>query len=285
MLKFLVGILLFVGFPKLFADEPSTMTKDERIEAFLGLDWKDPSTYKLPNSHSTLALPSGHVALIGKDANRAEMLMGEPSNDDIEAITYKDGLEESVIFESYLDGYVTIDDWDEIDASALLANISENTEKANTERAKFGSGQLHVVGWLQEPTLDRNTNTVYWAIEGVSDEGAIANSVALRLGRKGYEKLTWVTEKALYVPFGGELDVMIRAHSFDPGYRYNDYTTGDKLAGYGIATLVAGTVGGKIIKASGFVLLFKKLGGFIIAGIAAVFYKFKNLFRRNQNAL
>jgi uncharacterized membrane-anchored protein len=75
---------------------------------------------------------------------------------------------------------------------------------------------------------------------------------------------------------------MLRSHSFDSGYRYKDYRTGDKIASYGIATLVAATVGGKIVKASGLAVLFKKLGGFIFAGIVSLFYKFKNIFKRSK---
>ena len=284
MLKVMVGVLFLVSSPELFANEQSIITEDERIEAFLGLDWKEPGTYKLPNSHSTLSLPNDHIALIGKDADRVGCLMGEQSNDAIEATTYKEGYVDLVIFENFTDGYVTIDDWDEINSRELLQSICENTENANKERVRQGFAELHVVGWMQEPTLDRHTNTVYWAIEGNSDESEpIVNSVALRLGRKGFEKLIWVADKDSYVPFGGELEVMLRAHSFDPGFRYNDYTTGDKVASYGIATLVAATVGGKIVKVGGLALLFKKIGGFIFAAIAAVFYKFKSIITRKKN--
>lgn len=282
MKRFLMTILLVTASTTLFGDDISKLSHDERIQAFLKLDWKNPATYELTDSHSTLILPEHHVALIGKDANQAEALLGGLSNNEIEAITYREDLDNSVIFESFQDGYITIDDWGDIDSKALLASISENTEIANKERVKFGSGEIHVVGWLQEPTLDRNTNTVYWAIEASSDEGSVVNSVALRLGRTGYEKLTWVTDKALYVPFGGELETMLQAHKFNPGYTYQDYAKGDKLAGYGIAALVAATVGGKILKVGGFMLLLKKFGGVVLAAIGALFYKFKGLFKRKE---
>jgi uncharacterized membrane-anchored protein len=188
-----------------------------------------------------------------------------------------------ILFSSCKEGYVSLDAWNEIDPKELIETISENTEKENIERQKIGGGELHAVGWMQEPTLDKHTNTIFWAIEAMSpDEGNIVNSVAIRLGREGYERITWISKKASYVPFGGDLDVMLRAHSFDPGFRYTDYTPGDKIASYGIATLVAATVGGKIVKAGGFLLLFKKFGGFIFAGIAAIFYKSKKIFKRKK---
>lgn len=285
MLKIIVGILLAATSSILFANEEPQMTQQERNEAFMGLDWKEEGTYKLPNSNSTLIVPNDRIALIGKDSERAGILMGESSNDAIEALTYKVNLDDLVIFENYSEGYVAIDDWEEVNPSELLASIRENTEKGNAERVRQGFEEVHVVGWMQEPTLDRKTNTVYMAIEGSSESGSIVNSVALRLGRKGYEKIIWVTDKDAYIPYGGELEVMLLAHSFDPGFQYKDYIPGDKVAGYGIAALVAATAGGKILKATGLFVLFKKAGGFIIAAIAALFYKFKSFLKRNKDVL
>ncbi|MFZ0565782.1 MAG: DUF2167 domain-containing protein, partial [Chlamydiales bacterium] len=181
--------------------------------------------------------------------------------------------------------YVSLCDWEKISPQQLLEAISENTEKENKIRKSKGFSALHVIGWLLEPTLDRNTNTVFWAIEGVNEgyDEHIANSVALRLGRYGYEKIVWVTDKDSYTPFGGELDIMLRAHSFDCGHKYSDFSKGDKIASYGIATLVAATVGGKIAKVGGLAVVFKKLGGVIAAGLGAVFYKLRRIFRRRKD--
>ena len=76
---------------------------------------------------------------------------------------------------------------------------------------------------------------------------------------------------------------MLHAHSFDAGYRYEDYTTGEKVASYGIAALVAASVGGKIAKATGLTLILKKFGAIIFACIVGIFYKMKNFFKRNSD--
>lgn len=266
------------------AEIMSNMTDDEKENtiAFFSLDWKETGTYKLPKSNSTIAIPEGYQLLIGEEAIKGRKLDGETENQNLEAAVYDADLENVILFENFKGGYVSLDDWEDLDSKSLLRSISEKTEEANKERKKNGIAELHVVGWIQEPILDKHTHTVYWAIEGESDEGAIINSVALRLGRNGFEKLVWVTQKESYVPFGGHLDVMLRSHSFEPGYRYGDYKKGDQIASYGIATLVAATVGGKIVKAGGIILLFKKLGGFIFAGIMALFYKCKNIFTNKK---
>lgn len=282
MLKIMVGFLLFTASPYLFS-EPSVMTQDERADAFLNLDWKEPGTYKLPDSHSTLILPSGHIAVIGKDADRAQVLDGNPSRATSEALTLQDDFKNPVLFDNIKEGYIKLDDWENLDSKALLGIIIENTENANEERVRQGFSKLHVGGWIQEPTLDKKTNTVYWALEAKDDEESLVNSVALKLGREGYERYVWVTDKETYTPRGGELDIMLRAHSFDPGFRYEDYTSGDKVAAYGIAALVAATVGGKLIKGGILALLLKKIGAVIIAAIAAAAYKFRAIFKRKKD--
>jgi len=262
-------------------DNQSNLDKTNEIEEFLiSLDWKQSGTYRLPKSSSTLSLPAEYFALFGEDANKyEEVIMGIPRNN-IEAVVFVgDSLNTRVWFESYDSGYVHLDDWSKVDPEKLLEVISQATEKNNEKLKSQGIEEMHVIGWIQPPTLDRNSNTIYWAFEAREGEEEVVNSVAIRLGRKGYEKLVWITYKAMYIPFGGELDIMLRAHSFDPGFRYKDYTTGDQVANYGIATLVAATLGGKIAKAGGLSIFFKKISAFIFAAIAALYYKFKNLFK------
>jgi uncharacterized membrane-anchored protein len=259
----------------------------ERLRAWSRLDWKTEGKHPLPLSNSTISIPNGYALVTGRDAESVYTIEGEPASEYLEAYVCEScNVDNSVVFQSIKTGYISIDDWNEINSKELLEGIIQNTEEDNRERRKQGTAELHVVGWIQEPTLDLKSNTVYWAIEADSGEAeTLVNSVAIRLGREGYEQITWITPRSAYVPFGGLLDTMLRAHSFDPGYHYTDYRMGDKLAGYGIATLVAGTVGGNLVKAGGIAMLLKKIGGLLIAGIAAAFYKLKNLFKRKKESV
>lgn len=273
------------GKEELLIDLDLTETIFNQLREISALNWKTEGRYRLPKSNSTLSIPCNYALLTGAEARSINTIVGEPYDEHTEAYVcdLNDVFETAIIFQNLKTGYVSIDDWKEIDAKNLLKSITQNTEEGNKERRKMGVRELHVIGWIQEPTLDYHTKTVYWAIEAdAGDEENLVNSVAIRLGREGYEKVTWVTSRSSYVPFGGHLDTLLRAHSFDPGYRYKDYQEGDKLAGYGIATLVAATVGGKVVKAGGLIAILKKVGGFLVAGAAAFFYKLKNLFRRNE---
>lgn len=285
LVKEYAGLLAADEKKNLLSENGLTEKDLETFRTFSDLNWKMAGKHQLPLSNSTISIPSGYALITGSDAVALHTMDGEPIDKFLEAYVFDNNdLDNSIVFQNMNIGYVSIDDWKEINPKELLKQIIKNTEEDNKERRKRGLTELHVIGWIQEPVLDRHTNTVYWAIEANSgSEDNFINSIAIRLGREGYETITWVTSRSSYVPFGdGHLGTMLRAHSFDPGYRYTDYKTGDKLAGYGIAALVAGTVGGKIAKASGILLLLKKFGTLLFAGIAAVFYKLKSLFARNK---
>ncbi len=274
-LPLMVGSLLIAN-----EDQLSSASEQELIS----LDWQITGTYKLPSSHSSLSVPSEHLAVIGKDAEKLSNLIGNDPDSSLEAITIDDSFNNTVYFFHHDAGYISLSDWEEVDPNELLSAIRENTEESNKEKRKKGLDEIHIIGWIEEPTLDKHANTVYWSIESLDgdSEKKSFNSVALRLGRHGFERVVWVGDVSEYKAFGGELALMLRSHTFDPGHRYSDHEAGDKVASYGIATLVAATIGAKVAKAGGLAILFKKVGGFIAAGIAALFYKLRKIFKRKH---
>jgi len=153
-------------------------------------------------------------------------------------------------------------DWSQVDPAALLTEVDRNTERDNQQRRQEGVSELHIKGWLQPPTLDRATATVYWAIDAIQGDTPVVNSIALRLGRNGIEKLVWITRKSDYAPLGGQLDAMLHAFSFVSGSSYADHISSDKMAEYGVAALVATVLGAKAVKAGA------------AAGLGAVLAKF-----------
>ncbi|HRD55718.1 MAG TPA: DUF2167 domain-containing protein [Parachlamydiaceae bacterium] len=110
---------------------------------------------------------------------------------------------------------------------------------------------------MQKPTLNKKTSTVYWAFE-VEAEGSenVVNSIAIKLGRESYEQFVWICPKSSYGASPDYLNQMLLAHQFNPGYRYEDYSVGDRIAEYGIAGLVGASIGGKMIKATGLLVFF-----------------------------
>jgi uncharacterized membrane-anchored protein len=114
-------------------------------------------------------------------------------------------------------------------------------------------------------------------------EGPVINAVALRLGRRGYERFTLVSNGADPKGDAAMLASSVANYAFDPGFRFSDYVSGDKLAGYGIAALVGTAAGATIAKTVGFgaiLLLIKKFFVVIIAVAAGAFGYVKRFFTR-----
>lgn len=264
-------------------DTKPLLSEVERFNALKDLNWQKSETYDLPFSHSTIHLPANYNIVIGKDAYKAMEFMGNPDSHSVEAVVYNDDFKETVVFSSHDGGYVSLRDWDAVNPDQLLADIKKHTEFVNKERKKRGIGSLDLIGWLQKPTLNRETNTVYWAIEAKREAGTLlVNSFALRLGRNGYETITWVTDKASYASIGGELEIMLKAYSFKPGFDYSDHAFGDMCAKFGIAGLVASILGAKVVKSTGLLFFLKKIWVLIVAALAALIYKLKNIFGSND---
>ena len=267
-----------------------TMTEQDRNEALVPPSWSALGTYKLPLSGSTLALPQGYAVTFGADAQRAYKLLGNPTElNGLEAMVIggKDA-DQIITFESFQIGYVTLDDWGQVDPTALLAQIHRNMERKNEERRQQGVPELRVKSWLKPPRLDRYTATVSWTIAADQTPGTSVNSVALCLGRSGFEKLTWITLQDKYLATGSHLDEMLRAHSFGPGTAYADHVSTDKMAQYSIATLVAKVLGAKTIKAeaaglgAGLAKFFRALFAAISAGSCGVVRRHR---RRPENGV
>ena len=128
--------------------------------------------------------------------------------------------------------------------------------------------------------LDRKTNVVFWVLDVHSADGDLVNAVALRLGRYGYEKMIWVADAAAYKKGPDDQKAMLQAHKFDAGAAYADHIGGDKLAGYGIASLVALAAGAKVAQAAGLLILVKKFGIFILAALGGAVAWMRRKFRR-----
>ena len=77
---------------------------------------------------------------------------------------------------------------------------------------------------------------------------------------------------------------LVNQQNFDQGHRYADYSVGDTMAAFGIASLVAVTAGGNKQKAglaalfAGLVAVGKKLLIPLLIGLAAIGAFFKKLF-------
>jgi len=267
------------------ADDKATATPQQSPQDEVAqMHWQRAGDYSLPESKSKLTIPTGYVGVFGAEARRVMQLTNATPSPQTEAVLV-DKASDMVVFDWLPEGYVSSDDWPNLDANAMLQSITENGASANEERRKQHLPEIFVTGWLKTPTLDKDTDTAFWTLElRRSDNEPVINSIALRLARQGYEKITWVVDKD-HFNGGAVLQTMLTANSFPIGSRYIDHAVGDKAAGYGIAALVAAVAGAKIAKAAGFVglmVLLKKLWLIPILAGGAFWRKIKALFAKRD---
>ena len=180
------------------------------------------------------------------------------------------------------DGYVEDDGAEKINYDRMANEIKEAMNKANPERVKQGYETLSFIGWAESPHYDKQNHKLYWAKEikfGNSQENTLNYNIRI-LGRRGVLVLNAIALKSQLQEVSQKTEQLLPLIDFNPGHRYTDFMPGkDKVAEYGIAALVAGTVAAKVG-------LFKWLFALLIAGkklIAVAFVALiayiKNLFR------
>jgi uncharacterized membrane-anchored protein len=285
MRRLLIACLGLLAFG-LTANAKVPQNEEERSAAVKALAWKDGQKLTLPVSRGTLKAPDDIRQLQGADSvSLWEILNGDAAPHGIEATLYDPATKGVVFYEKLGDGYVRLDDWHDIEADAMLKSVSADTDAGNAKRRAAGIPTLRVVGWLQRPHLDRATNTVRWSVEAMDErDGSLVNSVALVLGRDGFEKLTWIGSKDDVGK--GLLDVALASFSFPAGGLYTDFQPSDKVAEYGIASLVAAMLGAKVAAKLGvlaaLVVLAKKFGVLLLVPVVAVGVWLRRLFSRQK---
>lgn len=179
------------------------------------------------------------------------------------------------------DGYVNDEDAGSIDFAELLEDMQESTEAENKERVKEGYDRVTLVGWAETPTYDSASHKLYWAKElafGGAPNHTLNYNVRV-LGRRGVLVLNAVSGMPQLAMVKQDMQTVIGFVNFNEGHRYTDFVEGkDKVAAYGIAGIVAGTLAAKagffkVILAA--LVAAKKL---LIAGAVALFVWLKRFF-------
>jgi uncharacterized membrane-anchored protein len=139
-----------------------------------------------------------------------------------------------------------------------MQEISGNAKKINLDRAKNNIPPLRIGGWLQKPRLNKDNHSVSWVFDVMVGEETTVNAVSINLGRKGYEKITWVSSYDNYLKSMDAMPFLVDQHKFNKGHRYSDHSLGDQIAEFGVANLVAVTAGGNPLK-SGLAAFYARL--------------------------
>jgi len=142
------------------------------------------------------------------------------------------------------DGYVSDEGAEKINYDKLLKEMQEGTRKASKEREKQGYEPVELLSWAEPPHYDRLAHKLYWAKElkfGNATSHMLNYNIRV-LGRQGVLVLNAVASMDQLSLIKSAMTKVLPIVEFNEGQRYTDYIPGkDKVAGYGIAALVAGS--------------------------------------------
>lgn len=258
------------------AQDPSAVLKS--------LNWVRGPTEVEIGDRAKLTVPEGYVFLHEADTAKFEEALQNFSNGK-ETMFAPADLHWFAILDFDPVGYVKDDE--KLDKDAILKSVKEGTEAANEERRKRGWATMQIVGWRFEPRYDPDTKRLEWAITARSDHGESINFNTRILGRKGVTSAVLVADPETLDAAVGAFKQVLTGYQYLPGQRYADVKSGDKMAEYGLAALIAG--GGAAVAAkTGLLKTLMKFAiagwKFILVGLAAVGAAIKRFFTGKKKA-
>lgn len=144
------------------------------------------------------------------------------------------------IFEFNPIGYVKEDEMDRLHPAILLESIRVDNRKANKERVEKGWPTMQILGWAEEPKYDPVTKNLLWAVRAESEGQSILNHNTRLLGRRGVMQAVVVATPTQMDSVVQRFKRILVGFSFTNGNRYWDFQEGDRVANYGLATLISG---------------------------------------------
>ncbi|HEY0823016.1 MAG TPA: DUF2167 domain-containing protein [Ramlibacter sp.] len=211
-----------------------------------------PATVAL-RDQASLKLPEGYLYIPTPAATQVMQAMGNRSDPRLVGVVFPAANDPWFVAIKFVqEGYVKDDDARDWKPDDLLDSLREGTEAANAERTKRGFPAIDVVGWAEPPRYDSATHRLVWSAssrergQGASaDQGVNYNTYAL--GREGYISLNLITDLDKLATYRPNALQLLGALEYNEGKRYADFNgSTDKVAAYGLATLVAGAAAKKL---------------------------------------
>jgi uncharacterized membrane-anchored protein len=226
-----------------------------------------------------IRIPEGYAFLDEKNTRRFVELMGNPPRDGHWMIAPQ-SLDWFAVFSFDPVGYVKDDE--KIDADALLKSLKESDEPANEERKRLGMAAVYTDGWHVPPHYDAATKRLEWGMRLRDDRGRVnVNYTSRLLGRTGVMSAVLVTGLQTLDADMKSFNGALGGFEFNPGEKYAEFKSGDRIAEYGLGALVLGGAAAVAAKA-GWLKFLGKFWILIVAAFAAAWGWLKRMFGRKD---
>jgi len=264
-----------------------SMTAPAQAQSEIPDGWTAGPTVGRLGAPASVSIPDNYVFL---DAKATKVFLEQnhniPDGDELGAILKMSENDDYwfAVF-SYDDtGHVDDTDRSKIDADGLMKAMKRGSEHANAERKKRGWQELTLVGWQQAPFYDQTTNNLTWSTRLTSGGEPVINHSVRLLGRTGTMSVALVADPEHVESAIAEFNGVLRGYSYNQGQRYAEFRQGDKLAGYGLAALIAGGAGAAAVKSGALGKLWKGLIALLVAAVAGLKKFFSALFGKKDDS-
>ena len=258
-------------------EKKKTSNNDEWSKKINTLKWYNEDGknifIKIPNSNAKVQIYENEQYLLGQDIEQYDWwAYGKSYNRDAIRV-FANGYNYSIL-KPNKDGYVKIDDWSDVSPEELIQGLRD----ANKDKGD-GLDYAKEINWIYKPSLDKEKKLVTYSYKVKwSDDLISMESKNIILGREGHIKQTFVFTDLSNTKENADFAKTASADTtFNTGYTYQDYKSGDKIAVAGIGALVATSLGIKALKsgggaaaAGGFLLLLKKFWWILLAPFAFI---------------
>ena len=290
LVALLVVAVTLLPAPSYGQDRP--LSKEEAQAAVSSLKFQRGEVV-LKDGLATLKVPDGLEFLDGRDAQTVLVkLWGNPPMPPplgllMPANTSPLSPDSWAVIISYEEeGYVKDKDAEKIDYADLLKQMQKDVQEANKQREKEGYAAIQLVGWAAPPRYDKAVHKLYWAKQlkfSGANEDTLNYNIRM-LGRRGVLVLNAVAGMPQLPEIETNVPKILAAIDFNPGHRYADFSeaSGDKVASYGIAALVAGGVAAKLGLFKGLWVLLLGAKKFVIIGVVALGALLRKLFGKTK---
>ncbi|HZD53576.1 MAG TPA: DUF2167 domain-containing protein [Woeseiaceae bacterium] len=262
-----------------------------QMQAFWDSLDRQTGTIVLGDDLATLTVPEDFYFLNGEDAERVLVdVWGNPPGQDVLGMLFPaeytpfDAQSWAVTVDYTEEGHVSDEDAAAIDYDELLSDMQDGVRDENPGRIDAGYEPIELLGWAEPPHYDPASRKLYWAKElrfGESPDTTL-NYEIRALGRTGVLGMTFIAATSQLEEINAERESVLAMAEFSSGKRYEDFDSNiDEVAAYGIGALIAGKVAAKAGLFAAAAVLLKKVGIFILLGLAALGRKLKGLFSRS----
>ena len=223
---------------------------DQKTKDFYALNWfnlDDPKGHyaEIPNSNSSVYILESEIYIKGQDEINKfyNILFNEDANPNDMVVIDNEDYGYTIYIEYLNDGYVSLEDWEDVDSKKLLEEMNSTAQQTVNE-----------VKWVFQPKINENKNVTYSYQVNWKDGESTLETKILALGRKGYHDIAVVKnitddfDSNEFEEFALEFANTI---NFDEGFKHSDYKSGDKIAAFTIGGLVAGSLGVKTLAKAG----------------------------------